>query len=122
MIFGTTENTVVNAQTLPTTTGEGEEETDSSVTKLNNPLTGTDEATDVNVLIGTVINGIMGVVGSLALLMFVYGGLLWMTSSGNSEQVEKGKKTLIYAALGLIVIFASYALVALVLNVISGTG
>lgn len=72
------------------------------------------------ILIGTVINGIMGIVGSLALLMFVYGGLTWMTAAGGSEKVQKGKDIIMWATLGLIVIFASYGLVKFVLDVLAG--
>jgi len=66
-------------------------------------------------LIGTIIKAVLGVVGSLALVMFIYGGLLWMTAAGNTERVEKGKKTIVWAVLGLVVIFTSYALVKFIL-------
>ncbi len=81
--------------------------------RLNNPLTGQpgDVPGGIPGLIGRVINGVLGVVGSLALIMFVYGGLLWMTSAGNDEKVKQGKDVLIWATLGLLIIFASYALV-----------
>jgi hypothetical protein len=62
-------------------------------------------------LIGQVINAALGVVGSLALAMFIFGGFTWMLSAGNSQAVEKGKNILIWATIGLIVIFTSYALV-----------
>ena len=79
--------------------------------KLTNPLTNNTSGVDIPTLIGRVINGVLGVVGSLALLMFIYGGLLWMTSAGSDEKVKKGKDILVWATLGLIVIFTSYALV-----------
>lgn len=85
---------------------------------LENPLG--DKATDPNILIGTIINGILGVVGSLALVMFIIGGMLWMTSAGNAERVTKGKNTIIYATLGLIIIFSAYAMVKFVLEAIGG--
>ncbi|OGF19470.1 hypothetical protein A3I35_02880 [Candidatus Falkowbacteria bacterium RIFCSPLOWO2_02_FULL_45_15] len=80
---------------------------------LTNPLTNTtgDVPGGIPGLIGRVINGVLGVVGSLALIMFIYGGLLWMTSGGNDEKVKQGKDVLIWATLGLFIIFASYALV-----------
>ncbi len=80
--------------------------------KLCNPL-GTDS---VQVLIGRVINAVLGVVGSIALLMFVYGGLTWMTSSGSQERVKKGKEIIIWSAIGLIVIFGAYGLVSFIIN------
>lgn len=75
--------------------------------ELQNPI-GVD---DPNVLIGQVINGVLGIVGSLALVMFIYGGLLWMLSGGNAETVRKGKGTLVWATVGLIVVFTAYAAV-----------
>jgi hypothetical protein len=79
---------------------------------LNNPL----GITDPNVLIGKVIRATLGLVGSLALVMFIYGGFVWMTGGGNSEKVTKGKNIIIWATIGLIVIFSAYALVKFVLT------
>jgi len=67
-------------------------------------------------LIGRAINSILGVVGSLALVMFVYGGLLWMTSGGSNEQVKKGRDILIWATVGLVIIFSAYGLVRFVIQ------
>jgi multisubunit Na+/H+ antiporter MnhB subunit len=58
----------------------------------------------------------MGVTGALALVMFVIGGIQWMTAAGNSERVKKGRDTLMWAVLGLIVIFSSYAILRAVLE------
>jgi hypothetical protein len=90
--------------------------------RLDNPLTGNNTSLSVNQLIGRIINAVLGVVGSLALLMFVYGGLVWMTASGASDKVQKGKDILIWATIGLIVIFMSYALVNFVLGTVIGGG
>ncbi|MFH0854857.1 MAG: pilin [bacterium] len=75
---------------------------------------------EVQYLIGRVIKVIMGLVGSIALLMFVYGGFLWMTAAGNDESVKKGKDILIWSVAGLAVIFASYILVYFVLASLMG--
>jgi len=79
---------------------------------LDNPL---GAETTPQSFIGDVIRGILGVVGSLALALFIYGGFLWMTAAGNAEQVAKGRNTLLWATLGLIIIFSSYALVRFVI-------
>lgn len=81
--------------------------TSKSTVSLPNPL----GITSVPVLIGRIIKGALGIVGSLALLMFVYGGFVWMLSGGNSEKVQTGRKTLVWAAIGLAVIFTSFILV-----------
>ncbi len=70
-------------------------------------------------LIANIIKFILGITGSIALLLFVYGGFLWMTSAGNSEQVTKGKNVFIWATIGLIVIFSSYAILKEVFKVLN---
>ena len=83
---------------------------------LTNPLTGTTKSEGIPTLLGKIINSVLGIVGSLALVMFIYGGIIWMTSSGNAEQVTKGKNIVIWATIGLVVIFSAYALVNFVLT------
>ena len=54
---------------------------------------------------------ILGIVGSLALLAFVAGGLMMMLSAGNAEWVTRGKQTLIGAVIGLTIVFTSYTII-----------
>lgn len=70
--------------------------------------------------IGKLIGGIFGVVGALALVMFVYGGLMWMLSGGNQERVKKGRDILIWATVGIVVIFSSYVILSFILGAIGG--
>lgn len=76
--------------------------------------------TDIPTLAGRIINAVLGIVGSIALVMFIYGGFSWMTAAGNQEAVTKGKNILIWATVGLIVIFSAYALVNFVFTAIGG--
>lgn len=88
--------------------------------RLPNPLGGAGaDKTDIPLLLGTIINSVLGIIGSLALVMFIYGGATWMLSGGNQEQVTKGKNILIWAAAGLVIIFTAYALVKFVLDTIT---
>jgi len=50
-------------------------------------------------------------IGALALLFFVYGGVILITSQGNRENVSKGTKAMVAAATGLVIAFSGYALV-----------
>ncbi|MFH1142499.1 MAG: pilin [Candidatus Uhrbacteria bacterium] len=76
----------------------------------------------IPVIIGRVISAALGLSGSAALLMFVYGGFLWLTSGGEKDRVDKGKKTLVWAIIGIVVIFAAYVIVDnLILAITSGT-
>jgi hypothetical protein len=77
---------------------------------------------DIATLIGLIIKGVLGIVGSIALLMFVYGGFLMLVSQGDAAKVKKGKDALIWAAAGLVVIFGSYIFVSFILAGLSGNG
>lgn len=100
----------------PTSPGTGS--TNIQPVTLSNPLGGD---TTPQVLIGRIINAVLGLVGSLALVMFIYGGMIWMTAAGASEKVQKGKDILIWATIGMIVIFSSYAITKFVLEAINST-
>ena len=86
---------------------------------LGDPLGLSNNPAPIPTLLGNIIKAILGIVGSLALVMFIYGGITWMLSAGNQEQVTKGKNIIIWATLGLVIIFTAYALVKFVLTTIT---
>jgi len=51
---------------------------------------------------------ILGIVGSLALLLFVVGGFYLLVSQGESGRVQKGKAYIVGAIVGLIIVFVAY--------------
>ncbi len=57
-----------------------------------------------------IINGLLTIVGTIFLLMTIYGGLLWMLARGKEEQAKKARDIVVMAIIGLTVTFASYAL------------
>ncbi len=61
-------------------------------------------------MIGQLINVALGLLGMVLLVLVIYGGYLWMTAGGNSEQVDKAKKIITNAVVGLVIIMASYAI------------
>ena len=85
---------------------------------LQNPL----NVSSVPALIANILRAFIGIVGALALLVFIYGGFLWLTSRGDAGKVQGGKDAMKWAAIGLLVIFTSYALVRFVFKAITGTG
>lgn len=84
---------------------------------LSNPL----KASTPPELIGRVILIFTGVVGSFAMLMFIYGGLTLLTSRGNPEQIQKGRNIFTWAVIGLVVVFTSYVVLRNVLRVIGAS-
>jgi hypothetical protein len=76
-------------------------------------------ATSIQGFLGIAIRMATGILGTIALSMMVYGGFLWLTSAGNASQVEKARNVILYGALGIFVIFGSYALVNFVFEAIN---
>lgn len=83
---------------------------DVTVVTLDNPI-GT---TNIPFILGKALKPILGIMGSAALLMFVVGGFLWLTAAGNAERVKKGTQAMIWATVGVFIIFSSYAILDLV--------
>ena len=54
---------------------------------------------------------LFSIVGALFLLMFIYGGIIWITSQGNPEKLKKGFDTFVSAVIGLVIVFSAYMLV-----------
>lgn len=80
--------------------------------QLYNPLDPDNTKTvTIATIIGRLISAILGITGSIALLMFVYGGFLWLISAGEADKVKKGKEVMKWAVLGIVVIVGAYAIV-----------
>ena len=84
--------------------------------ELTNPL----KVNSIPEFIGNIIKALLGLSGSIALLMFVWGGIQWLISGGKPEMIKKGKDTIIWAFLGLVVIFTAYTLVSVVVKALAG--
>jgi len=69
-----------------------------------------------------VSNFILGIVGSLALIAFIAGGIMWLVSGGKAELVERGKQTIIGAVIGLAIVFTSYMIIQLVFTALGVEG
>jgi uncharacterized membrane protein YidH (DUF202 family) len=87
---------------------------------LENPIgSGQKGTTEIGSIINTVIKAALGIIGGITLLMFVWGGFQWLTSAGNPEKVAAGTQTMIWAVIGVILVLASYVLLATFLNFLS---
>lgn len=71
----------------------------------------------INDAISEGIKFFLGFVAIIAVAAIIYGGFLYITDAGSEKRAETGKKVIIYAIIGLIVIGAA----ALVTNVVIST-
>jgi len=91
----------------------------SLAVELTNPLF--NETTDINIVIGRIIQIILGLSGTAALVMFVWGGFLWLISAGEQKRIDAGKKTITWAVIGLLVIFTAYIAVEFLITALTGS-
>ena len=64
---------------------------------------------------------VFGAAGAIFVVMFIVGGIQYLTSAGNEEAATKAKKLLINAVIGIIIIVCAYAGAAWILTSIGGT-
>jgi hypothetical protein len=75
---------------------------------------------DFKSLLLSIINYFLGFLGVLAVLMVVYGGVLYIIASGDPQKADKGKKIIMYAIIGIVIILLSFALINTVLGAALG--
>lgn len=90
----------------------------SAVTNGLNTVSGEfgNNSTTVESVVKTVINTILYIVGILAVIMVIFGGVQYTTSAGDQAKVTKAKNTILYGLIGLVVAILSYAIVNFVVT------
>ncbi len=61
-----------------------------------------------------IVGYLVNLLGVAVVVMYVYGGLLWMLAGGNEDKISQAKKTLLYATIGATVVLCSYILIKFV--------
>ena len=74
-------------------------------------------STEIRTTIESVITTILGYLALVAVIVIVIAGIRLIISSGDDSAVEKAKKTILYAVIGLIVILLANGIVMLVANI-----
>jgi PKD repeat protein len=79
-------------------------------------------STDFRDFVLTVVNFALGFLGLAAVIIVIYGGVLYVASGGEEESTQKGKKAIQYATIGLLIVLGSFAFVNTVIRGASGQG
>lgn len=73
--------------------------------------------------VGSIINAMLGLLGTVAVLLILWAGFRWMFSQGEKDKIEEAKKLMINAAIGLAIILSAYAIANFVIsNLFRSTG
>lgn len=73
----------------------------------------------INDIVHTVINLLSAIVGIVAVIMIIVGGLRYITSGGNDTSVTGAKNTILYAIIGLVIVALAQTLVRFTLGKIT---
>lgn len=82
------------------------------------PDTLTPSSKTLNDVVVLILKEMIYFAGVLAFVSLLIGGIQFITASGNSDQAAKGKKTIIYSAIGILIVVMSYSILILFTNVI----
>lgn len=63
-----------------------------------------------------ITNTLIFLVGAIAVVMLIVGGLRYVLSGGNSSNVEAAKNTIFYAIIGIVVAILAFAIVNFVIG------
>lgn len=63
-----------------------------------------------------VVNVILFVLGAIAVIMIIIGGIRYVVSAGDSSAITGAKNTILYAVIGLVVAILAFAIVNFVVN------
>jgi len=72
--------------------------------------------TTIQQLIGRMISMVLGIIGTIALIMVIFAGFLFMTAAGSPEKQKKATSILTWSALSILAIFLSYAAVSFIFD------
>jgi len=75
-------------------------------------------ARDIPELIAAIIRILLMIGGAIAVLFVIIGGYQYLTSGGNEEAAEKGRKTVTNALIGVVVVVLSWVIVNVVVNTV----
>lgn len=76
---------------------------------------------DLQSTVINIVNYVLGALGLIAVIVILYGGFLWMLSRGNAQQVEKAKRVIRNAVIGLVIVLLSWAIVQFVVGAITNS-
>lgn len=74
---------------------------------------------DIRIIIARVIQVFLGLLGIIAVSIFVYAGYLWMTSAGQEDKITQAKKMMVNAVIGIAIIFSAFAIVSFIINALA---
>ncbi|HTX87268.1 MAG TPA: hypothetical protein VMC41_04370 [Candidatus Nanoarchaeia archaeon] len=73
-------------------------------------------STTISSIAGLIVNSVLSLLGIIFIILIVYAGIVWMTSSGDEAKIEKAQKILRNSIIGLIITVSAFAIYNLVIQ------
>ncbi|MBI5765917.1 hypothetical protein HZA71_01675, partial [Candidatus Falkowbacteria bacterium] len=71
---------------------------------------------DLKTTIVNIVRIFLGFLGLVAVILIIYAGFIWMTAAGDENKIERAKKIILGAVIGLIIILSAFAIVSFILG------
>lgn len=72
-------------------------------------------------VVGNIISAVIGILGLVAVVFIVMGGVQYMTSAGDTTKTKKAKDTILYACIGLAIAALAFTITQIAINTINGS-
>ena len=84
--------------------------------QIDKAASGTGASTDIKSGVGTALYWVFGLIGIVAVIVVIIGGINIATSQGDPGRIKKGKTAITYGLVGMAITLLAFAIVGLVLN------
>lgn len=75
---------------------------------------------DPEQVIKNLINWVLGILALIAVVLILVGGFQWMTAAGNEEKVDKAKKIIVAAIIGLVIVMMAWGISLYAVRILAG--
>ena len=89
---------------------------DAAKNGLNAAGGGGTKPNELKVQVKNVVNVLLFILGAIAVIMIVLGGIRYTLSNGDASQIKGAKDTILYSIVGLVVALLAFAIVNFVIN------
>jgi hypothetical protein len=83
----------------------------STILGWNNPPASMPTGTPLSQILLNALDFLLGIVGTVAIIMMVSGGMMYLLSAGDEDRMRTGKKIFLYSVIGIALALAALLLV-----------
>jgi len=83
-------------------------------------LAASTDVSKIQTFIQSVIQVLVTLAGLVSAGFFVWGGIGYITSSGDPEKLDRAKKTIVYSAIGLVIVLGAFLISTIVTQLATG--